>query len=64
MRILVTGGAGYIGSHTTLELLRAGHDVVVVDNLVNSHEEALRRVESLAGKALTFDVEIIEVKAL
>ncbi|MBP6016194.1 MAG: UDP-glucose 4-epimerase GalE [Candidatus Promineofilum sp.] len=54
MRILVTGGAGYIGSHTTLELLRAGHDVVVVDNLVNSYEEALRRVESLAGKSLTF----------
>ena len=54
MRILVTGGAGYIGSHTALELLRAGHDVVVVDNLVNSHEEALRRVESLAGKSLAF----------
>ena len=54
MKILVTGGAGYIGSHTALELLRAGHDVVVVDNLVNSHEEALRRVERLAGRPLTF----------
>ena len=54
MRILVTGGAGYIGSHTALELLRAGHDVVVVDNLINSQEEALRRVEVLAGKSLTF----------
>ena len=54
MRILVTGGAGYIGSHTALELLRAGHDVIVVDNLINSHEEALRRVEKLAGRALTF----------
>lgn len=54
MKILVTGGAGYIGSHTTLELLRAGHDLVVVDNLSNSHEEALRRVEELAGRRLTF----------
>lgn len=54
MRILVTGGAGYIGSHTALELLQAGHDVVAVDNLINSHEESLRRVETLAGKNLTF----------
>lgn len=54
MRILVTGGAGYIGSHTTLELLRAGHDVVVVDNLINSHEEAVRRVETLAGRPVSF----------
>ena len=65
MRILVTGGAGYIGSHTTLELLRAGHDVVVVDNLVNSHEEALRRVESLAGKALTFHrIDLLDKESL
>jgi UDP-glucose 4-epimerase len=54
MHILVTGGAGYIGSHTALELLRAGHNVVVVDNLVNSREEALRRVEQLAGRTLAF----------
>ena len=54
MKILVTGGAGYIGSHTTLELLKAGHDVVVVDNLCNSSEEALRRVAELAGKAPKF----------
>ena len=46
--ILVTGGAGYIGSHTALELLAAGHDVVVVDNLINSREEALQRVMELA----------------
>lgn len=65
MRILVTGGAGYIGSHTTLELLRAGHEVVVVDNLSNSHEEALRRVESLAGKSLTFyRVDLLDEEGL
>ena len=54
MKILVTGGAGYIGSHTTLELLKAGHDVVVVDNLCNSSEESLRRVAELVGKAPKF----------
>ena len=54
MKILVTGGAGYIGSHTCVELLKAGHDVVVVDNLCNSKEEALRRVQELAGKQLVF----------
>lgn len=54
MNILVTGGAGYIGSHTCLELLNSGYGVVVVDNLCNSDEEALRRVESLAGKTLKF----------
>ena len=54
MRILVSGGAGYIGSHTCLSLLRAGHDVVVVDDLRNASQESLRRVEKLAGKALRF----------
>jgi UDP-glucose 4-epimerase len=54
MHILVTGGAGYIGGHTCLELLQAGHEVVVVDNLSNGSEEALRRVQELAGRALTF----------
>jgi len=54
MAILVTGGAGYIGSHACLELLRGGHDVVVVDNLCNSHEEAVRRVRELAGRDLVF----------
>ena len=44
MKIAVTGGAGYIGSHTIIELDKAGHSVVVVDNLVNSCEESLRRV--------------------
>lgn len=52
--ILVTGGAGYIGSHTVLELLNAGHRVVVVDNLDNSSSEALRRVERLTGKTVDF----------
>lgn len=50
---LVTGGAGYIGSHTCVELLRAGRDVVVVDDLSNSSIEAVRRVEELGGRALT-----------
>jgi UDP-glucose 4-epimerase len=54
MRILVTGGAGYIGSHTCLELVQAGYEVVVVDNLYNSKEESLRRVQELAGRALEF----------
>jgi UDP-glucose 4-epimerase len=50
--VLVLGGAGYIGSHTVLELLQNGHDVVVVDNLSNSNLEALRRVETISGKNL------------
>ena len=52
MNILITGGAGYIGSHTCVELLAAGHQVVVYDNFSNSHPEALRRVEKIAGKPL------------
>ena len=52
--ILVTGGAGYIGSHTCLELLDSGHDVVVFDNLSNSSEESLKRVQELTGKTLSF----------
>jgi len=52
--ILVTGGAGYIGSHTCVELLNANHEVVVFDNLSNSSEESLKRVEQLTGKSLTF----------
>ena len=54
MRILVTGGAGYIGSHTCVELLNQGHEVVVFDNLYNPSEEALKRVEKITGKTLTF----------
>jgi UDP-glucose 4-epimerase len=54
MRVLVTGGAGYIGSHTCVELLAAGHDVVVVDNLHNSKPAALARVHEIAGRDLAF----------
>jgi UDP-glucose 4-epimerase len=52
MRVLVTGGAGYIGSHTCVELLEAGHSVIVVDNLCNSKEESLRRVREITGRDL------------
>lgn len=54
MKVLVTGGAGFIGSHTCVELLHAGFEVVVVDNLVNSDVAALRRVEEIAGRDLVF----------
>lgn len=54
MAILVTGGAGYIGSHTVIELQNAGYDVVVMDNLNNSSEVALERVQEITGKPLTF----------
>ncbi|MDF2871192.1 MAG: UDP-glucose 4-epimerase [Anaerocolumna sp.] len=54
MSILVTGGAGYIGSHTCVELLESGYDIVVVDNLCNSSKEALKRVETITGKELKF----------
>lgn len=54
MNILVTGGAGYIGSHTIIELLNAGHNVVVVDNLSNSSQESLRRVEEITSKNIEF----------
>ena len=65
MNILVTGGAGYIGSHTCVELLNAGHEVVVVDNLHNSKEEALRRVQEITGKSLVFHkVDLLDYDAL
>lgn len=54
MSILVTGGAGFIGSHTCVELLNAGYEVVVVDNLYNSSKEALKRVEEITGKSVKF----------
>jgi UDP-glucose 4-epimerase len=65
MKILVTGGAGYIGSHTCLELMQAGHQVTVVDNLVNSKEESLQRIQQLAGATLAFhQVDLLDKPAL
>ncbi|MCI9593366.1 MAG: UDP-glucose 4-epimerase GalE [Lachnospiraceae bacterium] len=65
MSILVAGGAGYIGSHTCVELLNAGYEVVVVDNLYNSCEEALKRVEKITGKTVTFyQVDLLDKPAL
>ncbi len=54
MAVLVSGGAGYIGSHTCVELLNAGYDIVVADNLCNSSEESIRRVEQITGKKVPF----------
>ena len=54
MNILVTGGAGYIGSHTCIELINSGYKVVVVDNLCNSSRESLNRVEKLTGGNISF----------
>ena len=54
MNILLTGGAGFIGSHTAVELLNAGHDVIIVDNLYNSSEKVVERVEELTGKKVKF----------
>lgn len=63
--ILVTGGAGYIGSHTLIELHNAGYDFVVVDNLVNSQKESLNRVSKIIGKEITFyEVDIRDAVAL
>jgi UDP-glucose 4-epimerase len=63
--VLVTGGAGYIGSHTCVELLQAGYDVIVVDNLSNSHPLALERVQQIAGRSLRFhQVDICDRDAL
>lgn len=54
MQILLTGGAGYIGSHTCVELLKAGHDVIIADNLSNSNEEVLARLKTITGKDVPF----------
>lgn len=65
MAILVAGGAGFIGSHTCVELLNAGHSVVVVDNLSNSHQESLKRVEAITDKNVRFyQVDILDEAAL
>ena len=54
MNVLVTGGAGYIGSHTCVELLESGHNVVIIDNLCNSSPKSLERVRELTGKDFRF----------
>ena len=65
MAVLVTGGAGYIGSHTCVELLEQGYQVVVVDNLANSSKESLKRVQEITGKTLTFyEADLLDQKAL
>ena len=65
MNILVTGGAGFIGSHTILELLNAGHDVVVMDNLSNSKIDSLERVKELTGRSVTFEkVDLLDVEGM
>jgi UDP-glucose 4-epimerase len=64
-RILVTGGAGYIGSHTCVELLQAGHEVVVVDNLCNSSSAAIGRIERIAGRKVAFhECDVRDAEAL
>lgn len=65
MNILVTGGAGYIGSHTCVELLNAGHSVVVADNLCNSKEESIDRIKEITGKDVVFyKVDVTEEDAV
>ena len=62
MAILITGGAGYIGSHTCIEMINAGYEVVVVDNLDNSNEESLKRVEKITGTPVKFYKEDVRDK--
>lgn len=65
MKVLVTGGAGYIGTHTCIELLNSGHEVTVVDNFYNSKPEALKRVKEISGKDLRFfEADILDREAL
>lgn len=65
MNILLTGGAGYIGTHTCIELISAGHDVVIADNLCNSKKEAVSRVESITGKKIPFyEIDVCDTESL
>ncbi len=65
MKVLVTGGCGFIGSHTVVELLEAGHEVVIVDNLVNSSKETLKSIEQITGKVPTFyEVDVANKKEM
>jgi len=61
LKVLVTGGAGYIGSHICLELIQAGYQIVVVDNLSNSCENSMKRVESLFNTTINFEKGDIEI---
>ena len=65
MAVLVTGGAGFIGSHTCVELINAGYEVVIVDNLYNSCREAVNRIEKITGKNVKFyNVDLLDKQAL
>ncbi|MDD5842291.1 MAG: SDR family NAD(P)-dependent oxidoreductase, partial [Solobacterium sp.] len=65
MKILVTGGTGYIGSHTCVELIKDGNEVVIVDNLYNSSASVVDRIETIAGKRPVFyNVDILDREAL
>ena len=65
MSILVTGGAGFIGSHTCVELLNAGYEVVIVDNLYNASEKVIGRIEEITGKSVKFyKADVRDAKAL
>ena len=62
MKILVTGGCGYIGSHTCVELLESGYEVVIVDNLSNSKEDVIDKIETITNKKVTFYKEDVANK--
>ena len=63
--ILVTGGAGYIGSHTVIELIKAGYKAVIVDNLSNSKYESVKRVEKIVGEEIPFiEADILDKDAI
>ena len=64
MRILLTGGAGFIGSHTCVELMNQGHETVIVDNLYNSSRQVLGRIRELTGKEVTFYEADVSIAAL
>lgn len=65
MRILVAGGAGFIGSHTCVELIEAGYDIVVLDNLINSSKEAIKRVEKITGRMIPFyPVDLLDIDGI